>query len=123
MFIAAYLDKQPVQAKHQRFVLRQKNYAVILNFLIKDLTDELRSKDTLNSSNNLALYKQKNGRKGNKNNKNNKDGKKSRGLDNTKYSGYRIPNLRYPKDKYLGSNTELRKEQEYKNSKKWLSYN
>ncbi len=110
MFIAAYSDKQPVQAKRQRSVLRQKNYVVILDFLIKDLINKLRSKDTLNNSNNLALYEQKNGRKSNKNNKNNKDKKKSRGLDNTKYSGYRIPNLRYPKDKYLGSNTELYKE-------------
>ncbi len=110
MFIAAYLDKWPVQAKRQRSILRQKNYAVILDSLIKDLTNELRSKDILNNSNNLALYEQKDGRKGNKNNKNDKDGKKSRGLDNTKYSGYRIPNLRYPKDKYLGSNTELCKE-------------
>ncbi len=64
----------------------------------------------LNSSNNLALYEQKNGRKGNKNNKNDKNKKKSRELDNTKYSGYRIPNLRYPKNKYLGLNIKLRKE-------------
>ncbi len=110
MFITAYSNKQPVQAKHQRFILRQKNYAIILDSLIKDLINKLRSKDILNSSNNLALYKQKNGQKSNKNNKNDKGGKKSRGLDNTKYSGYRIPNLRYPKDKYLGSNTELYKE-------------
>ncbi len=110
MFIAAYSDKWPVWAKRQRSVLRQKNYAVILDSLIEDLTDELRSKDTLNSSNNLALYGQKDGRKGNKNNKNDKGGKKSRGLDNTKYSGCGIPNLRHPEDKCLGSNTELRKE-------------
>ncbi len=110
MFIAAYSNKWPIQAKRQRFVLRQKNYVVTLDSLIKDLINKLRSKDILNSSNNLALYKQKNNRKGNKNNKNNKGGKKSRGLDNTKYSGYRIPNPRYPKNKYLGSNIELCKE-------------